>query len=136
MKDTRKPRVNTLDLLANFIGHSSFDSFVNDLKTSHRYNSSFFTARQLSSTEIAEGTIIEIGWSPNRILRLRYLGESTYEVIEAHNSKLREGDRFVTGCFFKNIPLYLPFISRGNERTPPFIAGRNGGLTCINIIES
>lgn len=135
VKDIRKPRGNTLDLLSSYIGHPSFDAFVNDLKTSHRYNSSFFTAQQLSSSELAPGAELEIGWSPNRLLRLRYVGESTYEVLEASNSKLLPGDRFVTGCFFRDIPLYLPYIIRGSERTSPFIAGRNGGLTCINIIK-
>lgn len=65
---------------------------------------------------------------------------AAHSALELHgfshsNSKLLPGDRFVTGCFFRDIPLYLPYIIRGSERTSPFIAGRNGGLTCINIIK-
>ena len=74
------------------------------------------------------------GWSPNRILRLRYLGESTYEILASENSKLEAGDHFVTGCFIKEQPLYLPYIERNGERTASFVAGRNGGLTLISII--
>ena len=50
------------------------------------------------------------------------------------NSKLEAGDHFVTGCFIKEQPLYLPYIERNGERTASFVAGRNGGLTLISII--
>lgn len=67
------------------------------------------------------------------MLLLDYLGDSTYRVLESSNSKVMPDDRFVTGCFIKGSPLYLPFIERKGERTPPFVAGRNGGLTIVNV---
>ena len=133
VSDSHKPRINTLDVLSQYLGHASYNAFVNWLKTSTKYNSSFFEAKQLVSNDLKLGSIIEIGWSPNRLIRLNYLGESRYEVTYAANSKLRPGDRFTTGCFIKEQPLYLPYIERNNERTPAFVAGRNGGLTRINI---
>ena len=45
-------------------------------------------------------------------MRLRYVGESRYEVVLSQNSKLVPGDSFVTGCFIKEQPLYLPYIER------------------------
>lgn len=134
VSDTRKPRGTTLDILSNYIGFPSFKSYVKDMKTSIRFNSSYFTAQHITSAELNVGAEIEVGWAPNRILRLRYLGESTYEVVESMNSKLQVGDKFMTGCFFKEVPLYLPYIIRDGERTSPFIAGRNGGLLGLNII--
>ena len=50
------------------------------------------------------------------------------------NSKLQSDDMFVTGCFIKEQPLYLPYIERNGERTPPFVAGRNGGLSIVRKI--
>lgn len=52
----------------------------------------------------------------------------------SQNSKFVPGDSFVTGCFIKEQPLYLPYIERPDGRTAPFVAGRNGGLTIINVI--
>lgn len=135
VSDTRNPRIATLDVLSSYIGHSSFKEFVEWLKKSPIYNSSFFTAFQLSSAGLDAGIMVEIGWLPNRIVKLRYMGESLYEVVSAENSKLTAGDRFITGCFIKGLPLYLPYIIRDGQQTPPFIAGRNGGLTHINVIE-
>ena len=126
-------RTDTLDRLAKCLGHKNYSDFVKDLKTNTRYNSSFFAAEQLSSGDIADGCTIEIGWSPNRLVTLRYLGNSLYEVTRSQNSKMQEGDRFVTGCFIKGQPLYLPYIERTGGRTAPFVAGRNGGLTIIKV---
>lgn len=135
VSDTHKTRKFTLDILAKYIGHKNFDSFVAWLKTSTKYNSSFFNANQVTSSELDCGQMIEIGWSPNRLVTLEYKGDSIYEVKTSENSKLQPGDRFVTGCFIMRQPLLLPYITRGDENTMPFIAGRNGGLNIIKIIK-
>lgn len=135
VNDTRTPRMATLNVLSGYLGYRSFDAFVEWLKQSTAYNSSFFSATHIAASDIEENTLIEIGWSPNRRIRLRYLGASEFEVIESENSKLTAGDRFFTGCFIKNQPLYLPYVLRGAEKTPAFIAGRNGGLSNLKIIE-
>ena len=133
--DMHKPRVATLDQLAVYIGHRNYTAFVEWLKTTSRYNSSFFNASQVLSSSLAVGDMVEIGWAPNRMLLLEYLGDSTYRVVESHNSKMQLGDTFTTGCFIIGYPLYLPHISRDGELTPAFVAGRNGGLTVARLSE-
>lgn len=107
VSDEHKPRLTTLDPLAQYIGHADYKDFVCWLKNSTLYNSSFFMADQLTSSQLTAGTELVIGWSPNRMLTLRYLGESLYEVVTTENSKLLCGDRFVAGCFIKGQPLLL-----------------------------
>lgn len=133
--DAHKTRVATLDSLSRYLSFENFYDFTHWLKTSTRYNSSFFDAKQLASSELSEGDMVEIGWSPNRRLLLRYLGDSNYEVVTSENSKLLKGDRFLTGCFIREQPLYLPYVIRKGERTAPFVAGRNGGLSIVNIVK-
>lgn len=133
VKDDHKPRNVTLDILAQYIGYKNYKDFTTWLKKSTQFNSSFFMADQLISNDLQKGMELTIGWSPNRLLHLRYLGESTYEITASENSKLRVGDRFVTGCFIKEQPLFLPYIERDGKRTAPFVAGRNGGLTILTI---
>lgn len=135
VSDTRTPRVATLNVLAKYIGHDSFDTFVEWLKQSTTYNSSFFSATHLAASDIKEDIVVETGWLPNRIIRIRYLGASEFEVTYSENSKLAAGDRFLTGCLIKGQPLYLPFVVRNGGKTPAFIAGRNGGLSYIKILE-
>lgn len=131
VNDTHKPRVVTLDTLSEYIGYHNFAAFKAWLKSSPQYSSSFFDAPQLTSNSLKVGDRIEIGWSPNRLVRLSYQGDSKYEVVFSENSKLKTGDVFITGCFIKGQPLYLPFIIREGVHTQPFVAGRNGGLTVV-----
>lgn len=135
VNDKHKTRRNSYDILSQYLGHKDFDAFLKYLKTSTRYNSSFFNAIQIHSNELQEGQHLLVGWSPNRLLTLEYLGDSEYEIVKSENSKLLAGDRFITGCFIKEQPLYLPYIERDGIRTTPFVAGRNGGLSVIKIIE-
>lgn len=134
VNDSHTPRTHTLDALAHYIGHEHFEAFCKWLKTSTAYNSSFFTARQVVAQELAPGAEVEIGWSPNRYLRLCYQGDAQFQVVEARQSKLIEGDSFKAASFLMGQPLSLPYVLRNGERTSPFIAGRNGGLTLLNCL--
>lgn len=131
--DMHKPRIATLDQLAVYIGYRNYTAFVDWLKTTPDYTSSFFNARQILSSSLAVGDMVEIGWSPNRLLLLEYLGDSTYRVVESHNSKVQVDDTFVSGCFIIGYPLYLPHLRRDGDTTPAFVAGRNGGLTIARL---
>lgn len=135
VSDEHKPRITTLDILSQYVGHQNFSAFTLWLKTNNKYNSSFFDANRVASNDLAVDSHLEIGWSPNRLLTLHFLGDSRFEIEKAENSKLQVGDCFVTGCFIMGQPLYLPYIERNGEHTSPFVAGRNGGLTIINIIK-
>lgn len=132
VNDSHIPRQQTLDTLSRYIDHDNFKQFCIWLKSSTAYNSSFFTTKQLLSKELLPGQKVEIGWSPNRYLKLQYQGEGFYLIEEALQSKLQKGDSFEAAAFLLEHPLYLPYILRDGNRTSPFIAGRNGGLTFIN----
>lgn len=134
VNDMHTPRMQTLDLLSRFIGFDLFSTFCSYLKSSSAYNSSFFSACQVTASELVPGAEVEIGWSPNRYLRLLYKGKALFEVCEARQSKLQKGDCFETSAFLKGQPLFLPYVLRDGVRTSPFIAGRNGGLTLLNCI--
>lgn len=136
VNDLHIPRMQTLDLLSRFIGFDFFSAFCSYLKSSSAYNSSFFSATQVMASELAPGAEVEIGWSPNRYLRLHYKGNAMFEVCDARQSKLRKGDCFETSTFLKGQPLFLPYVLRDGVRTSPFIAGRNGGLTILNCINN
>lgn len=131
--DEHTPRISTLDILSRYIGHNSFKSFCQWLKSTGTIESSFFLSDQVMSTDLTPGQQLIIGWSPNRSVRLSYQGESTYQVLSSENSKLQVGDRFLCGNFMLGYPLYLPYLERNGEQTPSYVAGRNGGLTILRV---
>ncbi len=132
--DTHSPRPQTLDILARYLGHADFKNFCAWLKHTTAYNSSFFSAKRILVEDLNPGMEVEIGWSPNRYLRLRYKGNNLFEVREAKESKLVRGDLFRAVSFLMGQPLFLPYVERAGKRLSPFIAGRNGGLTMLNNV--
>ena len=131
VSDVHQPRMATLDALAYYQGHRSFDDFCRWLKDSTAYNSSFYLTKQLSVSDLNAGDTLEIGWAPNRVIRLSYKGNALFQVLQSQNSKLQAGDCFETGGFVMGQPLILPYILRGTERTPAYIAGKCGGITLL-----
>ena len=134
VNDAHSPRPQTLDVLARYLGHADFKDFCMWLKHTTAYNSSFFSAKRILVEDLSLGMEVEIGWSPNRYLRLRYKGDGLFEVREAKESKLVRGDLFQAVSFLMGQPLFLPYVERGGKRLSPFIAGRNGGLTMLNSV--
>lgn len=131
VSDVHSPRRNTLDVLAKYVGHDSYITFLQWLKKQNPSNSEYIDMEQIVSKDLCVGDTVRIGWSPDRVLLLSYKGDGRYEVIEAENSKIIVGDEFEAGCFVKSQPLLLPYILRQGQRTPPFLAGRDGGLTVL-----
>lgn len=127
------PRKSTLDILSKFIGFNDFSDFRVTLLGKADDTSGYLDTTYLAAEDIPVGAVLRIGWEPNRLVRLRNTGAGWFEVIENHNSKLREGDRFETSCFFKELPLVLPFILRGEETLPSYIAGKRRGLNLIAV---
>ncbi len=134
VNETHIPRSYTLNILARLAGHEDFYKFSKWLKANPAFNSSFFSTKQVSSSKLSIGQKIEIGWAPDRLIRLSYMGNSLFVVEDVKSSKLKVGDTFENEHFFLGHPLFLPYILRDNTRTKPFIAGRNGGLTILNVI--
>lgn len=135
VSDGHQPRRTTLDILARYAGHESYAAFLQWLKAQRTDNSEFVDMEQIVSTQLAVGSHVRIGWSPDRLLLLSYRGDNLYEVIEASNSKIHAGDAFYAGCFIKHQPLLLPYLLRHGQHTPPFLAGREGGLTVLEKLQ-
>lgn len=124
------PRLSTLNLLAKYAGYPDFKTFRQ--KVSARDDSGYVTKVScITSDELEKGDTLVLGWAPDRVVRLRYLGEDRFEVLSSEHSKLRPGDVFMQSCFFKGWPLYVPCIWRDGEATPPFVAGKAHGLTLL-----
>lgn len=132
MKPT--PRKSTLDILARFIGNRDFEDYRNKLKDTPLFNSSFFSVKCVYSSDLKDGAQIVIGWAPDRTVTLEHIGNSCFEVKESVNASLIAGDRFEQVCFMLGYPLYISRIFRSGEYTPPYVAGINGGLNCLEIL--
>lgn len=132
MKPT--PRRSTLDILSRYAGHRDFISFRESLKGRDDFQSQFVNNKLVDPTDLAEGAEMVIGWNPNRLVTLKYLGERNFEVTASENSKLIPGDRLELGTMMIGYPLYVSRILRNGEYTKPYVAGCTSGLTKMEIL--
>lgn len=127
------PRIATLDVLARFVGNRHFKEFCEGLKDSKAFVSTFFSSRCLDIASLMPGQKVTLGWAPNRIVELNYLGDFQFEVTANENSQLLPGDRFELSNVILEYPLVISRILRGGEYTPSYIAGQQGGINLMKI---
>ena len=125
------PRIATLDVLSRFLGFKDFKQFCENLKESKAYDSNFFTAQCLIVADLEPGTNVTMGWLPDRLVTLHYKGDFSFDVVMSENSQLKVGDSFELTEIIAGYPLYISRVLRDGEYTPPFVAGRQGGINVL-----
>ena len=127
------PRIATLDVLARFIGYKDFKGFCEGLKESQAFTSTFFSSKCQTVAELSEGAKVTLGWAPNRLVILNYLGSFEFEVIRSENSQLKPGDRFELSEIIIGYPLYISRILRDGKYTPSYVAGQINGINLLKV---
>ncbi len=127
------PRTATLDALARYAGFRDYKAYLEDLRTSKMASSGYFNADRLDAASLQAGDTFRIGWRPDRVVVLEYLGDRRFRVNSSENSKLLEGDEFEASSIIKGFPLVISQIRRGAQTTPSYIAGRDGGIVFIAL---
>ena len=126
-----EPRRSTLDALSSYAGFRDYRAFLEDLQTSKMASSGYFNADWLDVAMLQAGDCFRIGWRPDRVVTLSFLGGRRFRVLASENAKLEAGDEFELSSIVKGFPLIIPEISRRGEKTPSYIAGRDGGIVFI-----
>ena len=127
------PRVATLDVLSRFIGHRDFRAFCKYLKDAQIYASNFFTSKYQTVAELKPDTVVHIGWAPNRLVKMKYIGSHQFEVISSENSQLRPGDLFELSEIIVGYPLFISRILRNGAYTPSYVAGQIDGINLLKV---
>lgn len=129
--DRRTPRGDTLDILSRYCGKKDFKDFCSCLAEENGVDSQFFTERYIRTADLLSGDSLTLGWVPDRLVRVLYLGKGRFRVISSANSKLKAGDEFEADGFLLNFPLYITAIYREGQVLPSYVAGRVHGLSVL-----
>jgi hypothetical protein len=132
IKGIEKPRKYTLDILANYLGFTDYESMHSGLL--HRQNSEFQSLNSIHCHDLKGGTLLEFQYEPDRRVILKYAGNQTFEVKESHNSKLKPGDIFQTMHLVEGYPLTLQDVLRNASSLGNFTAGKSGGIRQLRIL--
>lgn len=129
----------TLDVLSRFIGANNWDDFCNTLRKEAGCESNLFITKTITSQSLKEGTRLLIGWQPDRLCEIRYLGNNRFVAIHTENSSIKPGDKFSCLLFEKGRELYMDLFQRAEDEGEPspearYVVGQLNGLTTLEIL--
>lgn len=128
----------TLDVLASYADKKSWDNYCNYLKQMSGSESDFFTDGLLSVSTLSPGKRLRLGWQPDRVCEVRYMGNYRFVVEQVRNGSLQVGDTFACLQFQLGKVMYMDCFQRAYEDSKEnqrYAVGRKNGLTLLEIIE-
>lgn len=129
--------VRILDILARFIGYADWKSFCKDIFKVCGVESEMFVAKDVvNSSELVEGCCLRLGWLPDRICEVEYIGNNRFVAIRAGNSSIRPGDSFCCLQIQKGRELYMDCFLRKGEHSSAnrYVVGQLSGLTLVEVL--
>lgn len=124
----------TLNILCRFIGHRSWEDFCKAIAAGS-VESELLQGNTINASDLNIGARIRIGWPPDRICIVRYMGEFRFIAEDTVNSIMQPGDTFSCIQFQKGRELHLDdFRKADSEEKFRYVVGMNNGLTTLEII--
>lgn len=127
--------LRTLDVLSRYVGAASWKDYCLALKAASGTESEEFAGESLLSTRLEPGMRLQLGWLPDRLVTVTYIGGNRFVVQESLNSSLKPGDSFECLQLQTGRPLYLDRFRRaGSSAEARYVAGERNGLTVVRVL--
>lgn len=130
--------LRTLDVLSAFVGLRTWENLCEELSGMIGLESSFVKWNLLRTDSLEPGTRLRIGWLPDRVCIVRYLGNFRFVAEEVQNSSMQPGDSFSCMQFQLHRELYMDFFRRAGEpetaENVRYAVGSKHGLTQIEVL--
>ena len=122
----------TLDVICKYIGHEHWSSYCKFLKNDSNKESEIVEkGLSINAADLKPGDRIRMGWLPDRICIIEYVGGRTFKTIDAVNATLQTGDTFECSIMIKGFPLFVDNLVHGGEHCQRYSMGLNNGLTTL-----
>lgn len=127
--------LRTLDVLSQYGAGCLWAKFCEELEA--ECESELFNVERVVSADLAIGDRVRIGWLPDRVCEVRYLGDNRFVAERCKNSKMREGDTFSCLQFSLGEEATLSDFCQSNASTSQtYIIGKKHGLTILALLSS
>ena len=126
--------LRTLDVLALYAERCNWQSFCANIVRSNECESEMFDTEVIISSDLAVGDRLRIGWFPNRICEVRYLGNNSFVAEHCENSKMQPGDTFTCPQFTLGKELTMTNLHQAGtpeNRLKMYSVGSKNGLTTL-----
>lgn len=131
LKDDREPHTHTLDIIARYLDSSSWEQLTS---ASSPGESGFSHRKGVLSITISVGQLIQVTYAPDRIIEMKYLGDSKYLVTRSINSSLQEGDTLEIGGIYPHFPLIASNVMRNGQSLGTYCAAEHTGISSITLL--
>lgn len=129
--------LRTLDVLAQYAMGRYWEDFCRLLHNESGCESELFNVEHISSSDLSVGDRLQIGWLPDRLCEVRYLGDNRFVAERCENSKMQRGDTFSCLQFALGEKVVLTDLHQTG--TPEnalkiYSIGRKNGLTTLRLL--
>ena len=138
--------LRTLDVLAKYAGSDNWTDFCLRLKSEGVVESETFCCDTVRSSDLHIGERLRIGWQPDRVCVVRYLGDNRFFAEKCENSKMREGATFsclqfqlgrelVMEDFVNGATAHIAVNKNGTSSRCRYAVGNRHGLTMLEPLQ-
>lgn len=126
------PHRSSMDILAQYLNYPDWKTLSAELHEDSEI-SDFSEVEEIVSSDLKEGTQVQITYDPQRLLVLTYLGDYFYIVNESYKSKIQKGDKIRVTHLTIGQPLIVAQIIREGKSLGSYTGAKMGGLTSIEV---
>lgn len=125
--------LRTLNVLSRYCTNCEWLEYCDMLKAGE---SAFFNVETVISANLTPGQRLRIGWLPNRLCVIRYLGENRFVAEHCENSTMKEGASFSCLQFTLGKEAVLADFKQNYSDAPgnSYAVGTKNGLTTLVVI--
>ena len=135
-RNANKISERILDIIARFVDANNWEDFCIGL--SRNRESILFEGDDIINCDnLKIGSKIKLGWQPDRVCEVEYLGDYRFVATKVENSTIRPGDTFRCLQIQKGRELQMDNFTRCNEQESScarYIVGRTNGLSVVERI--
>lgn len=130
--------IRTLDVLSQYARGLDWDSFCDAIKNESDCESELLGVPAIFVANLSVGDLIRIGWFPDRMCVVRYLGNNRFVAELCVNSTMQPGDSFSCLHFYLGRELVMSQFQRKGESPTSscYVVGQRNGLTLLEYLGS
>lgn len=129
--------LRTLDVLSRYAEGCDWQEFCEKLASEGGCESELFNTEHISSNDLSVGDRLQIGWLPDRLCEVRYLGDNRFIAEHCENSKMQAGDTFSCLQFALGEEVVLTDLHQAGtpeNRLKMYSVGSKNGLTTLRLL--
>ena len=126
-----------LDIIAKFVDAKDWHHFCHTPRN-NKESELFRNDSVINCSKLEKGTRLRLGWMPDRICEIEYLGNNRFIATRTENTSIKQGDSFSCLLIQKGRELYMDYFTHSGERVNDsnarYVVGQINGLSIVEFI--